>query len=163
MLIIISEFFLRFFISFSFILSLFSRIFLIFFICVLFLFFILIKLKFTKLSDNVFTFLLSIGIILAIYILILLILNNVLVDWTLLVFNSINLTFDLVCWNYSLSIFKTKKRIYIATGLINVFLSLVLIVFFRLYLIVLIIFLIGFMAILISEKLMKKRGLMNYV
>ena len=66
----------------------------------------------------------------------------------------------LFCWHYALSIYKKEKIIFIISGIGYVILRIPL---FMWQLIEIIIFIVGFCLIIIAERKMKKKGMLNYI
>ncbi len=86
------------------------------------------------------------------------------------IFITISNIFCLLCWHFSLSIYKKEKIAFFVTGILYILITLIL----RLLLIVspipltifivsLLSFSIGFLLIIYAEYNMKKKGLLNYI
>jgi len=69
----------------------------------------------------------------------------------------------LLCWHFSLSIYKREKKAYIGTGITFIIFTLLFRMQVLLMLIPLILFIAGFSLIILAEYTMKKKGMLNYI
>ncbi len=86
------------------------------------------------------------------------------------IFLVISNVFLVLCWQFSLSIYKKEKLVYIITGLGYIVITLIFRMSTLLYnpccgggLLPLIIIIIGFTLIILAEYSMKRKGLLNYI
>lgn len=90
-------------------------------------------------------------------------LSNNSINSIVFIFSTLSSVLSLICWHFSLSIYKKEKKAFLITGIGYIIISLIIRLVIILTLVPFFIFVAGFVLIIYAENSMKKKGLLNYI